>query len=216
MRAAFLTIGQSPRPDIMDDLVDGLKSVSYSEYGVLDNYSLDRIRVEFKPERNQVVYVTILRDGTQVRLSKEAVSQRLQELVSRVESSVDVVVILCAGHFSLASSKPVVYPSEALTDLVKQSSPLSIGVMIPEKSQTEFMRNRWEAVSTVSKIVTWSPYASVDGLARVSKQLKQAGTIVMDCLGYSSKHRTLVEGITGEKAFIPRDAILGALQTQHM
>jgi protein AroM len=213
MKVAFLTIGQSPRPDIMDDLADELKHVSYSEYGVLDNYSLDRILKDFAPEKNRIAYVTVLRNGTQVRLSKEAVSKRLQELVTRVESSVDVIVILCEGDFSLASSKPVVYPSKALVELVKRSSPLSIGVMIPERSQTDLMRSRWEAVSRVSKIVTWSPYMSMEGLTRASKKLGHAGTIVMDCLGYSSKHRELVEHMTGEKAFIPRDAIAGAIRT---
>jgi hypothetical protein len=74
------------------------------------------------------------------------------------------------------------------------------------------MRDRWDEVSRVSKIVVWSPYASMEGLTRVSKKLKHAGTIVMDCLGYSSRHKRLVEHVTGEKAFIPRDAIVGALQ----
>jgi len=208
MRVAFLTIGQSPRPDIMDELVDGLKGMSYSEYGVLDNYSLDHILEDFTPKANQIAYVTVLRNGRQVKLSKETVSHRLQELVSRVESSVDVIVVLCAGDFSLSSSKPIVYPSEALVELVRRSSPLSIGVMIPEKSQTELMRVRWEAVSHVLKIVVWSPYASMVALETVSKELKHTGTIVMECLGYSTRHRRLVEHITGEKAFIPRDAIL--------
>lgn len=208
MRVAFLTIGQSPRPDIMDDLVDGLKGISYSEYGVLDNYTLDRIFKDFAPKWNQIAYVTILRNGRQVTLSKETVSQRLQELVSRVESSVDVIVVLCTGDFSLVSSKPVVYPSEALVELVRRSSPLSIGVMIPEKSQTELMRIRWEAVSRVSKIVVWSPYSSMAPLARISKELKHTGTIVMECLGYSTRHRRLVEHITGEKVLISKDAIL--------
>jgi protein AroM len=211
MRAAFLTIGQSPRPDIMEDLVDGLKGMSYSEYGILDNYSLDRILKDFAPEKDQISYVTVLRDGTQVALSKKALSQKLQELVSHVESSVDVIVILCTGDFSLVSSKPIVHPSEALVELVKRSSPLSIGVMIPEKSQTDLMRGRWKTVSRVSKIVVWSPYTSMSTLTRVSRELKGSGTIVMECLGYSTKHRRLVEGITGEKAFIPRDAILESI-----
>jgi protein AroM len=216
MRVAFLTIGQSPRPDIMGDLVDWLKGMSYSEYGVLDNCSLDRILKDFAPKGNQIAYVTVLRNGRQVTLSKETVSHRLQELVSRVESTVDVIVVLCAGDFSLISSKPVVYPSEALVELVRRFSPLSIGVMIPENSQTELMRVRWEAVSRVSKIVVWSPYTSVAALARISKELKHTGTIVMDCLGYSTRHRRLVEHITGEKAFIPRDAILkGIANSMH-
>jgi protein AroM len=208
MRVAFLTIGQSPRPDIMDDLVDGLKDMSYSEYGVLDNDSLHHILSDFEPKANEIAYVTVLRDGREVTLSKETVSHRLQELVSRVESSVDIIVVLCAGEFSLSSSKPLVFPSEALVKLVRRTSPLSIGIMIPEKSQTELMRVRWEAVSRVSKIVVWSPYTSAVALESVSKELKQTGTIVMECLGYSTRHRRLVENITGERAFIPRDAIL--------
>jgi len=208
MRVAFLTIGQSPRPDIMDDLIEGLKGMSYSEYGVLDNDSLDNILNDFVPKANEIAYVTVLRDGREVTLSKEAVSRRLQELVSRVESSVDVIVVLCAGDFSLSSSKPLVFPSEALVKLVRRASPLSIGVMIPEKSQTELMRVRWEAVSRVSKIVVWSPYTTTVALESVSEELRHTGTIVMECLGYSTRHRRLVERVTGEKVFIPRDAIL--------
>ena len=49
MKMVFLTIGQSPREDILADIRMYLKGIEYVEYGLLDDLTFEEIEREFKP-----------------------------------------------------------------------------------------------------------------------------------------------------------------------
>ena len=58
MRVAFITLGQSPRDDIMVDIKPYLEEVECVEYGALDGLPLNRVVKEFSPLPNEVSYVS--------------------------------------------------------------------------------------------------------------------------------------------------------------
>ncbi len=208
VKVAFLTIGQSPREDIMADIRRYLKGIKYVEYGVLDGLTLEEIEKEFKPLPEDFAYVSRLRDGSEVKLSKSKVSMKLQDLISRIEESVDLIVILCTGDFNLKSRKPIIYPSQALIDKIKSLSPKTIGVVVPLESQISMARKRWGNVAKVINVIVWSPYSgTIEDLVGLAHLIEDAEIIVMDCLGYSVKHKEILERVTHKKVITPREVV---------
>ena len=208
VKVAFLTIGQSPREDIMADIRRYLKGIKYVEYGVLDGLTLEEIEKEFKPLPEDFAYVSRLRDGGEVKLSKSKVSMKLQDLISRIEESVDLIVILCTGDFNLKSRKPIIYPSQALIDKIKSLSPKTIGVVVPLESQISMARKRWGNVAKVINVIVWSPYSgTIEDLVGLAHLIEDAEIIVMDCLGYSVKHKEILERVTHKKVITPREVV---------
>ena len=104
----LVTIGQSPREDILMDVGSMLRNYSYIEIGVLDSFSKDFIVRNLVPKEDEEFYVTRLRDGSEVRISKNFIDNRINQVIKSIEDTVDVVVILCTGDLDIESSKPII------------------------------------------------------------------------------------------------------------
>jgi protein AroM len=76
MRVGTLTIGQSPRNDIIPDLKEILgKEVELIEKGALDGLSGEEIN-ELSPKPGDYPLVTRLKDGIEVKVGKKYISSR--------------------------------------------------------------------------------------------------------------------------------------------
>lgn len=61
---SFITVGHSPREDIMVDLSAHLsKDIIVRQVGVLDAYTVDQVHDEFAPLGNEPTMVSRLRNG---------------------------------------------------------------------------------------------------------------------------------------------------------
>jgi protein AroM len=100
-RAAFLNIGESPRPDILDEMRpwwDG-SSLDIEEHGALDGLSREEI-ARVAPRESDERLVSRLHDGTEVLLEAEWVHQRVEQMVRELDGGgIDVFVLLCTGRF---------------------------------------------------------------------------------------------------------------------
>ena len=116
-RALFITIGESPRPDILDEMRpwwprwpmwDG-SSLDIEERGALDGLSREEI-ARARPGETDERLVSRLRDGTEVLLEAEWVHHRVEEIVRELDDGgIDLFVVLCTGRFpGLAPSRIVV------------------------------------------------------------------------------------------------------------
>lgn len=77
----IITIGQSPRIDITQNIKDILnRDITIIEVVVLDKYTYEEVLKEFSPNDNEDILASRMRDGTQVMLTKEKVSNELQIL----------------------------------------------------------------------------------------------------------------------------------------
>ena len=68
-RVAFVTLGQSPRIDLVPEILKSIKiPIKTIEYGLLDD--LDRDLIESaSPKLGEPAFLTHLRDGSQVELA---------------------------------------------------------------------------------------------------------------------------------------------------
>ena len=92
----LITIGQSPRYDIILDFKENLpNNIYFDETGLLDNFSEDFIIHNLSPNKNETLYVTRLRNGKEVYVSKEKLINLLQNKIEEFQfKNLNVIVIL--------------------------------------------------------------------------------------------------------------------------
>jgi len=204
MKVAFITIGQSPREDVMSEIKPYLTGIDYFEIGLLDGLS-DEEMASLRAEEGELEYVTRLRDGREVKASKRKLERILERKLEKI-SYVDLAVMLCTGEFDVASPIPIIYPWRIMASIVKSLNPQKLGVIVPLELQIDYARQRWSSLTEDLKIVSWSPYRSEK--PRIS-ELSDRQLIVMDCIGYTREHEEKVRKAVEALILRPR-AALGA------
>ncbi|MEM1703236.1 MAG: AroM family protein [Zestosphaera sp.] len=199
MRVGFLTIGESPRKDVTDDLRRFLpEDLEIVEAGALDGLSKDYIREKLRPDPGDVLYVSRLRSGMEVELSKKKLVGLMQNKINWLNSlGVELIVILCTGEFPKFESKvPIVYPERILKGIASSVSVRGrVGVMIPRQEQVDYAENKWREFFEDVKVYPISPYTSSlqDFTVVANKMLSEnVDLVIMDCIGYTSQQRDSV------------------------
>ncbi|WP_175059173.1 AroM family protein [Thermococcus sp. 2319x1] len=205
MKVGFVTIGQSPRVDVVPEIKPYLGDVEIIECGALDGLTLEEIK-ELAPREGEYVLVSRLRDGTQVRLGREKIVKRLQECIKKLEKEVDIIGVLCTGEFpELKSQKLLVEPSLLLLKTVEALGVSNLGVIVPDPDQVEMTKRKWKGVAESIKVQSVSSYiGKEEDLIKAAKELKECDLIVLDCMGYSLSAKKLVKEITGKPVVLPR------------
>jgi protein AroM len=209
------TIGQSPRVDLVPEIkaVAGVDA-EYLECGALDGLSLPEIE-KLAPEEGEYMLVTRLNDGSQVRVARSKIIDKMQECTDKlVEQGADLVVILCVGEWpKFESEKLVVTPSEPfcgfVMGLLRDGDKL--GVIVPAQDQIEDFRQKWNKEG-VGVIVTFaSPYGPTtrDECSRAAETLRENNVdlVVMDCPGYDMEVKKIIQQITGKPVVLVRTAV---------
>jgi hypothetical protein len=137
-KIGIITIGQSPRPDILPDMMMILgEGYEVIEAGALDDYSLEEIQ-KLDLGKGEHLLVTRMRDGTEVMVSEEFVEPIIQQRITEVEKEgVDVILLLCTGRFPEFEAKSlIVKPSEIMKGAVNAALRKGrLGIVLPGKKQ---------------------------------------------------------------------------------
>lgn len=212
----LLTIGQSPRVDVTNDLSKELKDVRFIEAGALDDFSYEEIVSSLRPEPGDTVYVTRLRDGKEVKISREKIIPLLQEKIKQLEKEAKIIAMLCSGEFpSFISKVPILFPEKLLKGLVASivGHEDRLGVVIPLKEQIKYAENKWSEFSNHLKVISISPYSSDDEAFRTkARKLENVDYIILDCIGYSLHHSHIIKQVTDKCVISARSALLSALK----
>jgi protein AroM len=213
-RAAFITIGQSPRPDILDEMRpwwDGL-SLDIEERGALDGLTREEIE-SLAPRETDERLVSRLRDGTEVLLDAEWTHHRVEEIVRHLdEEGVHVIVILCTGRFHGLAPKGILVAAGPVVDhglAAIADSAASIGVLLPNEGQKasfrcEPARDRRFVLSHAS------PYSG-DRWETAARELEEADLVVMHCMGYTEPMRRKLAEKTGKPVLLARRMVAAAV-----
>jgi protein AroM len=203
-----VTIGQSPRTDIIPELTAILGSeVKIKEAGALDGLSKEEIAA-FAPREGDYVLVTRLADGSSVKVAEQYITPRLREKIETFfTEGIDVVALLCTGEFELFGKGLLVRPQPILNNVTAAiATGLKIGVISPAADQIPQSKKRWQQVGTGQVMVAASPYgdpAELDEAAQILKE-KQVQLVVLDCMGYTLAMQDKVRQITGAPVILAR------------
>jgi protein AroM len=149
-RIGALTIGQSPRPD----LISPLASLLPHNCEILQVGALDGLTQNDLPGGTYGTYplVTRMKNGATVMVDESFIAPRLQMALDFLEANGAVTtLLLCAGTFSdLQATRPLYKPFKVACSLLDALDFRSIGLIAPVVEQETPIRERWE-------IMGWEP-----------------------------------------------------------
>jgi len=211
-RIGFLTIGQSPRDDVVPEIAQLLgRDIRILERGALDGLARPEI-VRLMPERGEPHLITRLRDGTSVVVGKRKIGPFLREQIGRlVEQDVRLIALLCTDEFPhLGQRERLIQPARVLRRLaVRLSRRGKIGILVPLDSQVEAARIRWRGTGLDPVVKAFNPYQETSRFAEVAESLKKqrVSLVALDCMGYSLTTAEKIEGLLERPVLSPRVAL---------
>lgn len=182
---ATVTIGQSPRPDLLEQLLVRLPSdVEVLELGALDLVAADGLALLGNgPGRQDAGYplTTRLRDGTPVTLDEKELAPLVQSAIDRgEEAGAGLTLLLCAGGFLRATAKgPLVRPFDAAVEQLRSLGARRLAVVVPFESQARAAHAKFLGMGFTAVTIVGDP-ADLDPSPIV------ADAIVLDYVGHPS------------------------------
>lgn len=209
-RIAAITIGQSPRTDMTADSFARLPGdLEVAEYGALDPFTREEAIQRFSPGPGDEVLVSRLRDGSQIRLSGEAVTELLQASIRQAEKDgAAATLLLCTGEFpEFQHEKPLITPMPLLHATARVlAGRRKVAVLIPDPEQVEPSVRRWRESGLEALVVSASPYKDIAEVERAAAGLRgcDAALLCMDCMGYTVEMKGLAARASSLPVLLPR------------
>ena len=172
-----VTIGQAPRPDLLEPLLARLPAdVAVVEVGALDPLGPDDL-----PKGCDGAYplTTRLRDGRTVTLDEAFLAPLAQAAVDEAERrGATTTLLLCAGGFPDVRARGVlVRPFDAAVAELRSFGARRIGVVVPIAAQAAPSEAKWRAAGFDPVVIVGSPPA-LDAPTGIS-------AVVLDYVGHS-------------------------------
>jgi protein AroM len=214
-----VTIGQSPRTDVVPDIAAALPpGTRVLERGALDRAGPADLPA-LTPACGEDLLVTRLRDGTEVTLAEATLIPLLQDAVDDVTARGAVIVAaLCTGSLAgIHCPRPLLMPGPLVRNLVAAAAPgrriARLGVVVPAPDQVEPVRAEWSAAASQVLVLAASPYGPPAGLTRAAGVLAawRPDLVVLDCLGFDGAMKQTVARAVGVPVVLPRTVLAGAL-----
>lgn len=188
-RVGLVTIGQSPRDDIVPGFLVGLgRPVELVQSGALDGLNAGQVAA-LAPRPGEYVLVTRMNDGRPVTVGRERLLPFLEAAIGRLEQSqVGLIVLLCTGTFpGLRPAAPLLEPDRLVMSVVQGLLATGrLGVVTPLPEQIPPTRERWSVHWTVS-VEAALPYGEAAQIDEAAGKLRafQPDLVILDCLGFT-------------------------------
>ncbi len=206
------TIGQTPRPDITQDIKPLLPGFDIVESGALDGFSREEAR-QFAPKDGEPLYITRLADGSDIQIAKKAAGVLLQEKINDLDKDnrVDMHLMFCTGDFDgLHSQKVPLYESSKLMKetVVQEAKGKLLGIVIPDKNQRPQMEARWSLLVERFCMESCLPYKpTADSQNAIEAFVKQdVDLILLDCVGFTTAMGLHFKS-AGKPVIVPREVL---------
>jgi protein AroM len=181
------------------------------EAGALDGLSLKEVQ-GMAPGPGDYILVTLMRDGTPVKVSERAILPRVQRCIERlIDEGAELIALLCTGEFPRFESKRMVLKPDILLNRVVQGilPEGTLGVLVPSPDQIDQMRRKWEELGLEVVAESAMPYGAGDEVASAAKRLaaEPVDLIALDCIGYTIAMKEAVRRLTGKPTILPRSIL---------
>jgi protein AroM len=213
-KIGMLTIGQSPRDDIVPGLMEILgEGYEIVEAGALDDHTLEEIK-RIDLNHQHYILVSRMRDGAEIKITKKYVVPLMQRQLDKIEGQgVRLTVIMCTGKFPHFNSKGlVVTPSEILRGVVEGALKVGrLGVVFPAAEQKVYAEEEFGRPGVEVYADHVSPYeaSDVEGLLMRLKE-QDLDLIFLNCFGFPRQLKEKIVEATG-KPVIQSNALIARL-----
>jgi protein AroM len=201
-KIGMLTIGQSPRDDILPGLKEILgREVEIVEVGALDGKTMEDVnKIPLKVE--DYILVSRMKDGKEIKITKKYILPLMQEKLDLLESQdIRLTVIMCTGRFPKFQSKGlVVTPMEILKGVLEGCLKEGrLGVVYPTAEQIPMGEKEWCRPGVKVYADTVSPYEPIDVEDLCDRLAKQnLDLILLNCFGFPTELRRTIVAKTGK------------------
>jgi protein AroM len=217
-KVGMITIGQSPRTDVVPEIREILGAgIDVLEAGALDGLSLEEVK-GLCPKKDDYILCTRMSDGTEVVIGEKFILPRMRQCIDLLTGrGAEIILLLCTGKFpALACRRLLIEPQKILDHflLALDGRGQRIGLMIPLRDQMAQAKKKYSRMRGEIVIQAASPYAKKDEVVRAARALKKADphVIVMHCMGYTQAMKDNVREITGKPVILARSLVARALK----
>lgn len=213
-RVAFVTIGQSPRDDVVPDILRSLDGpIESLEYGILDEVSRDGL-FEASPGPNDPALLTRLRDGSDVVLSMDWTSQRVREVYRDVAvREIDLVVLMSTilGD-TVAPAGATVYCDRVIDRAVAgfAQAGQKVGIVLSLGGQEDHIAHGNGGFDWV--LVAIARPGDRKALSTALKILGGCDIIMLHSVSYSEADREVAKQISGKPVVLARHLVINAIR----
>ncbi|MGV8935661.1 MAG: AroM family protein [Allorhizobium sp.] len=219
LRIAFVTIGQTPRIDLVPEMVAEIlvgqedRTLDYVEFGVLDG--LDAAALEaISATDGKPSFATRLKSGQEIVTSKHRTEARLNLILGDIDQQgFDLIVLLCTGTTIEPLQNTLVVESQRIVDSTVEALAAScrqLGLILPlERQIAEFAERH--IFSGTPKSIAASPYAGDDIAARAA-ELADCDLVVLHCMGYSAAMLDAVRQSIDAPVLLSRRLVAGVIR----
>ncbi len=226
-RIAFISAGQSPRADMMQELLkstdqevnveefgalDGLGEDEIEMFGALDGLGEDEIEM-FLPDSSDRRIYTRLRDGAPIVVAANPIEIRIANICAQLDSEgFDLIVILSTLLFRDIRTYTPLLHAQIVIDTWFASISMTksnLGVINLLKDQGEISRQR---IGKMMKDQT--TFAMADHTGRVDNaamRLKDCDLILLSSVSYSESTARKISELTGKPVVTARNVVANAL-----
>ena len=203
MKIGVVTIGQSPRPDVIDEIERILgEGYELSEKGALDDYTLEDVK-KFKIDPEHGLLVTRMRDGTEIKITHDIVNPMIQERITELEAEgADIILLVCTGRFpEFKSSLLVVQPSNIVRGVTRAAIRKGrMASILPSMQQVGGSPREREEDGLVTYLDSASPYGPIEEVEKLGDRLAKQNVdlIVLNCMGFDYNHKRIIREKTGK------------------
>ncbi|RXT07105.1 AroM family protein [Ammoniphilus sp. CFH 90114] len=210
----FITIGQTPREDLIEPYEKLLAGHELKMVGALDGIDVKDI----PPCEGHYPLITKLRNGEFIQVEKDFLETRIQGVIEELEKDdVSLIVLLCAGDFNQASARvPVIQPNQVVPQMIRWYEPgRNLGLMIPIANQEQAAREKWKAhgYDVFTRSVPMNTNRMDEELLDWLDQHKEKfATLLFDCTGYPLSLVQEVREVTSSTVFSTDELLVDAIQ----
>lgn len=184
----MVTIGQSPRPDLVAAFAAHAPGARVAVRGALDDLDTQAIDALSTIHTHYPLLVR-LADGTTRNIGRDTLHPHVIRAARQLATDgATAIVVACAGDFpDVPCDVPVVLPGRVVPAVARAlvSSP-RIGVVTPIAGQVAAATTKWHA-DGFDPVVTYAAPDDDAALDRAAELLRASGVpfIVLDCMGHA-------------------------------
>ena len=216
-KIGMITVGQSPRDDIapaMSRIIG--PGIDIIQKGALDGLSDTEIK-GFSPGPADDRLCTRLTDGRQVVVVKEKILSLVQARIDELnQAPVDLIVLLCTGHFPRFESRCLIVEAQKIVDKSLEAlvdSRYTLGIVVPLVEQVDQARQSLSHLTPKIHVAVASPYGPLEAVQKAATNLyqNQVDIVAMHCMGFSSDHRQVMCEITQKPVLVANSIVARTL-----
>ena len=213
-RVAFVTLGQTPRNDVVPDLRRLVGSpIETREFGVLDGVSA-KVMSKVGPGPGDPALLTRLRDGSDMVLSLDWTSDRMREIYGEIaRQDIDLVVLMSTMLGDMpAPARATIFCDRVAARAIETFAHAGqiVGIVLSLESQGDYIvgGHPW---SDMTRVAVARPGDRV-ALEAAIDEFDGCDIVVLHSVTYSEPERKIAQARSGKPVVIARRLVASAIR----